>query len=136
MHLDPMEVLVPINLSTYLLNQRHPKCIITQIKKPGLSKEFRFCSVGLKNISVNNTITILNPTRLPESDITKYIENCSVCFFDLEATGLSDDFEIAQVSAVDFDGLGLFDQYLYPNGSIRFGSSKVTGITKSSGKLF
>ena len=99
-------------------------------------KVFRFCSVGSKNISVNNTTTILDPTRLPESDITKYIENCSVCFFDLATTGLSDDFEIAQVSAVDFDGLGLFDQYLYPNGSIRFGSSKDTGITKLSGKLF
>ena len=43
---------------------------------------------------------------------------------------------IVQVSAVDFDGLRLFDQYIYPNGSIRFGSTEVTGITKSSGKLF
>ena len=29
-----------------------------------------------------------------------------------------------------------FDQYPYPNGCISFGSTKVTGITKSSGKLF
>ena len=43
---------------------------------------------------------------------------------------------IVQVSAVDFDGLRLFDKYIYPNGSIRFGSTEVTGITKSSGKLF
>ena len=76
------------------------------------------------------------PTSLPESDIIKDIENCTVCFFDFGTTGLSDDCEIVQVSAVDFDGLRLFDQYVYPNGSISFGSTKVTGITKSSGKLF
>ena len=38
--------------------------------------------------------------------------------------------EIVQISAVDFDGLRLFDQYVYPNGSISVGSAKVTGITK------
>ena len=43
---------------------------------------------------------------------------------------------IVQVSTVDFDGLRLFHQYVYPNGSISSGSTKVTGITKSSGKLF
>ena len=93
-------------------------------------------SVGLKDVSVNNTTTILAPTSLSESDITKDIENCTVCFFDLETTDLSDDCEIVQVSAVDFDGLRLFEQYAYPNGSIRFGSTEVTSITKSSGKLF
>ena len=93
-------------------------------------------SVGLENISVNNTTTIPAPTSLPESDIIKDIENCTIYFFDLETTGLSDDCKIVQVSAVDFDGLRLFDQYVYPNGSISFGSTKATGITKSSGKLF
>ena len=48
-------------------------------------------SVGLKNVSVNNTTTIPAPTSLSESDITKDIENCTVCFFDLETTDLSDD---------------------------------------------
>ena len=60
-------------------------------------------SVGLENISVNNTTTIPAPASLPESDI-KDIENCTVSFFDLETTGLSDDCGIVQVSAVDFDG--------------------------------
>ena len=57
-------------------------------------------------------------------------------FFDLEATSLSDDCEIAQVSAVDFDGLKRFDQYIYPNGSISLRPTKVTGFNKSSRKLF
>ena len=56
--------------------------------------------------------------------------------FDLEPTGLSDDCKIVQVRAVDFDGLRLFDQYVYPDESISFGTTKVTGITNSSGKLF
>ena len=56
-------------------------------------------------------------------------------FIDFETTGLSDDSEIVQVSAVDFDDLRLFDRYVYPNGSISFGETTVTGITKSSGKL-
>ena len=93
-------------------------------------------SVGLENISVNNTTTIPAPTSLPENDIIKDIENCTVCFFDLETTGLSDDCEIVQISPVDFDGLRLFDQYVYPTGRNSFGSTKVTGITKSSGTLF
>ena len=66
-------------------------------------------SVGLENISVNNTTTIPLPTCLPERDIMKDIENCTVSFFDLETSGLSDDCEIVQVSAVDFAGLRLFD---------------------------
>ena len=45
-------------------------------------------SVGLENISVNNTTTIPLPTCLPESDIIKDIENCTVSFLDLETTGL------------------------------------------------
>ena len=93
-------------------------------------------SVGLENISVNNTTTIPAPTSLPESDIKKDTENWTVCYFNLETTGLSDDCEIVQVSAVDFAGLRLFDQYAYRNGSINFGSTKVASITKSSGKLF
>ena len=44
-------------------------------------------SVAFENISVNNTTTIPLPTSLPESDIAKDTENCTVCFFDLEATG-------------------------------------------------
>ena len=88
-------------------------------------------SVGWENINVNNTTAIPPPTSLPESDIIKDIESCTVCFFDLETSGLSDDCKIVQVSAVDFDGLRLFDQYVYPNGSINFGATKVTGITKS-----
>ena len=92
-------------------------------------------SAGLKNVSVNYTTTILAPTSLSESHITEDIENCTVCFFDLETTDLSDDCEIVQVSTVDFDGLRLFEQYAYRNGSIRFGSTEVTSITKSSGKL-
>ena len=93
-------------------------------------------SIGLENISVNNTTTIPAPTSLPESDIKKDTENWTVCYFNLETTGLSDDCEIVQVSAVDFAGLRLFDQYAYRNGSINFGSTKVASITKSSGKLF
>ena len=38
--------------------------------------------------------------------------------------------------SVDFAGLRLFNQYVYPNRSISFGAKNVTGITKSSGKLF
>ena len=30
----------------------------------------------------------------------------------------------------------MFNQYVYPNRSISLGGEKVTGITKSSGKLF
>ena len=30
----------------------------------------------------------------------------------------------------------MFNQYVYPNRSISFGAKNVTGITKSSGKLF
>ena len=93
-------------------------------------------SVAFENISVNNTTTIPLPTSLPESDIAKDTENCTVCFFDLEATGFSDNCEIVQVSVVDFECSRWFDQYVYPNGSITFGATKVTGITKSSGKLF
>ena len=93
-------------------------------------------SVGLETISVNNTTTIPPPASLPENDIIKDIENCTVCFFDLETTGLSDDCENIQVSAVDFDALILFNQYVYPNGSISFGATKVTVITKPSGKIF
>ena len=93
-------------------------------------------SVGLENSSVNNTTTITPSTNLPEIDITEDIENSTVCFLDLETTSLSDDCEIAQVSAVDCDGLRLFDQYVYLNGSISFRATKVTGIKKSSGILF
>ena len=84
---------------------------------------------------MNNTTTIPAPTCLPERDIIKDIENCTVCFFDFETTSLSDDCDIAQVSAVDFDSLRLFDQYVYPNGSISFRATKVRSIIKSSGKL-
>ena len=56
-------------------------------------------------------------------------------FFDLEATSLSDDCEIAQVSAVYFDGLKRFDQYIYLSGSISLRATKVTDIKKSR-KLF
>ena len=62
-------------------------------------------SVGIENISLSNTTTIPPLTSLTESYIIKGIESCGVCFFDLETTGLSDDFEIAQVSAVDCNGL-------------------------------
>ena len=75
-------------------------------------------SVGLEHISVNNTTTIPPPTSLPESDSTKEIENCTVCFFGLETSGLSDDCEFVQFSAVDFDGLRLFDQYFYPEALV------------------
>ena len=88
---------------------------------------------------MNYTTITLAPTSLSESDIIKDIENCTVCFFDLDTTGttgLSNDCENVQASAVDFDGLRLFDQYVYPNGSISFGVTKVTRITESSGKLF
>ena len=54
--------------------------------------------------------------------------------FDLKANDLWDDCEIVQVLAVD--GLRLFDRHVYPNGSISFGATNVTGITESSGKLF
>ena len=54
----------------------------------------------------------------------------------VETIVLSDDFEIVQFSVVDCDSLRWFDQYDYPNGSISFGATKVTGITKSSRKLF
>ena len=84
---------------------------------------------------MNNTTTISPPIILPENDIIKDIENCTVCLFDLETTGLSDDREIVQVSAFDFDGLRLSDQYVYPNGTISFRATKVTGITKSSRKF-
>ena len=69
-------------------------------------------SAGLENISVNNTTTIPPPASLPESAITKDVGNFAVFFFDLTTTGLSDDCEIVQVSAVDFDALRLFDQCL------------------------
>ena len=41
-----------------------------------------------------------------------------------------EDCEIVQVSAVDFDGLRLFEQHVSLNGSIRFQSKKFTGVTK------
>ena len=66
----------------------------------------------------------------------KDTENCTVCFFDFETIGLSDECEIVQVSLVDFDRLRMFDQYVYLNGRISFGVTKVTGIIKSSGKFF
>ena len=47
--------------------------------------------------------------------------------FDLKANDLWDDCEIVQVLAVD--GLRLFDRHVYPNGSISFGATNVTGIT-------
>ena len=92
--------------------------------------------VGLENISVNNTTTIPPPLSLPESDIIKDMENCTVCFFHLETTSISDHCEIVQISTVARDDLGQFDQYFYPNGSFSFGATKVRGIAKSSGKLF
>ena len=75
---------------------------------------------------MNNTKTIPPPTSLPEIDITKDIENCIFCFFDLETTGLWGSCEIVRVSDVDFDGLRLFDQ----------NSGSATGSAKWSGKLF
>ena len=44
-------------------------------------------SVCLENISLDNTVII----PLPETDIIKDTENCTICFLDLETTGLSDD---------------------------------------------
>ena len=81
---------------------------------------------------MNNTTTFPPPTCLPESDIIKNVENWTVCFFDLESNDLSDHCEIAQVSAVDFDGSRLFNQYVYLNGSISFWVTKVTGIIVQS----
>ena len=66
-------------------------------------------SGGLENINMNNTTTIPCPTNLPEIDMLKYIHSCTVCFFDLETADLSDDIEIAQVSAVDFESLKWFE---------------------------
>ena len=62
---------------------------------------------------MNNTTTTSSPTNLAEIHITKDIENCTVCFFYLETTGLSDDCEIVQVLVIDFDDLRLLDQYVY-----------------------
>ena len=85
---------------------------------------------------MNNTKTIPPPTSIPEIDITKDIENCIVCFFDLETTGLSDSCEIVWVSDVDFDGLRLFDQYVYPNGSISFGAPKLQVVQSHQKSCF
>ena len=52
-----------------------------------------------------NVFVDLKDSSSSKSDITKDIENCTVCFFDLDTTGLSEDFENVQVSAGDFDGL-------------------------------
>ena len=43
-------------------------------------------SVGLENIIANNTTTTF-PFGLPEIDIIKDIESCTVFFFYLEITG-------------------------------------------------
>ena len=66
-------------------------------------------SVGLEIICMNKITTIPPPTSFSTSDIKKDIESCTVCFFDLETTGLSDT------------GIA---------------GSKDTGITKLSGKLY
>ena len=41
-----------------------------------------------------------------------------------------EDCEIVPVSAVDFDGLKLFEQHVSLNGSIRFQATKSAGVTK------
>ena len=92
-------------------------------------------SVGLENISVNNTTTIPPPTCLPYKDIIKDVESCTVCFFDIETTGLSEIlrlFRFQLLILMVWDGLIT----VYPNGSITFRATKVTGITKSSWELF
>ena len=66
-------------------------------------------SVGLEIICMNKITTIPPPTSFSTSDIKKDIESCTVCFFDLETTGLSD---------------------------AGIAGSKDTGITKLSGKLY
>ena len=59
-----------------------------------------------------------------------------IAFLTLRLLVLSGDCETVQISAVDCDGLRRFDPYLYLNRNISFGATKVTGIAKSSGKLF
>ena len=62
----------------------------------------------------------------------KDIEDCTVCSFVFETT-VYQMIETVQVSTVDFDGLKWLVEYIY---IIIFEETKVTGITKSSVKLF
>lgn len=78
---------------------------------------------------MNNTTAIPPPTCFQEKDIMRDIENCTIYFFDLATTGLSNDCKIAHVSGFDYV-FRLFGRYVYPNGHISFGATKVTGITK------
>ena len=89
-------------------------------------------SVGLENIIANNTTTIF-PFGLPEIDIIKDIESCTAFFFTWRLLVLLGDSEIIQVSVVDCDRLRRFDQYLYPNGSIIFGTTRVIGRVALAG---
>ena len=84
-----------------------------EFRQSATAKRRSESSVGFENIIVNNTTTTPSPTNVAEIHITKDIENCTVCFFYLETTGLSDDCEIVQVLVIDFDDLRLLDQYVY-----------------------
>jgi len=64
----------------------------------------------------------------------------TLCYFDLETTGLKWDCEILSISAITFDfpgdGTDPFNVYTMPCGDIDPGASKVNGFTKYNGNLF
>lgn len=52
-----------------------------------------------------------------------------VVVIDTETTGLEGDDEVVQLSAVDFNGLTIFNEYIKPRKPISEGASSVHGIT-------
>ena len=92
-------------------------------------------SVGLESSSVNNTITIPTPKNYPENDIIKKLKVQLFGFLTLRLIVLQMIVRLSRFQLLILMVLrGLISIYL--NGSISFEATKVTGITKSLGKLF
>ena len=84
---------------------------------------------------MNNTITIPPPKNYPENDIIKKLKVQLFGFLTLRLIVLQMIVRLFRFQLLILMVLrGLISIYL--NGSISFEATKVTGITKSLGKLF
>ena len=101
-------------------------------KSPGSKQHdvWKFCWVGKYYCEQhNNHFSIWSPRNWHHKRYWKLY----CFFFTWRLLVLLGDSEIIQVSVVDCDGLRRFDQYLYPNGSISFGTTRVIGRVALAG---
>ena len=94
-------------------------------------------SAGLENISVNNTTTIPPPTVSQKVISQKMLKTVPFAFMTLKLMVYQMIVRLfkLQLLILMFPNC-LISMFIHSNGTISFEATKVTGITKSSGRLF